>query len=236
MKTFWDELKVERKVFDQRTIFAIFKLMNKKVLKSVESLVKEGKESLVCFAKDWEGNPIALKIYRTLHCDFKRMWKYLISDPRFERIKKDRFAIVFTWAKREYKNLKKAYEKNVNCPKPFFVYENILGMEFIGKGDEPAPLLLNVELKNPKKTYEEVVENLKKLTQAKLVHSDLSPYNILYFEEKPVFIDFSQAVNNLHPLAKEFLERDCKNINDFFRKLNVEVDEELAKKLWEVLE
>jgi len=236
MKTFWDEFKVERKVFDQRTIFAIFKLMNKKVLKSVESLVKEGKESLVCFARDWEDNPIALKIYRTLHCDFKRMWKYLVSDPRFERVKKDRFVIVFTWAKREYKNLKKAFEKGVSCPKPFFVYENILGMEFIGKDNEPAPLLLNVELENPQKTYEEIVENLKKLSEAKLIHSDLSPYNILYFEEKPIFIDFSQAVNHLHPLAKEFLERDCKNINDFFRKLNVKVDEELAKKLGEVLE
>lgn len=229
---FLEEFKVERKVFDKRTLFAIYKLMNKRILKSVESIVKEGKESIVCVGKDFENNLVAIKIYRTLHCDFKKMWKYLVSDPRFKRIKKDRFAIVINWAKREYKNLKKAKEKNVNCPKPLAVYENILVMEFIGNGFTPAPRLIDIKFDNAEKIYQQIIQEMEKLASAKIIHSDLSPYNIL-LKDRVYLIDFSQAVTTAHPLALDFLERDCKNINEHFEKFGVKIDEKLFERLRE---
>ena len=57
------------------------------------------------------------------------------------------------------------------------------------------------------------------------MHADLSEFNILNFEQEPVFIDFSQATTLEHPQAKEYLQRDINNIVKFFRKLGVKSDE-----------
>lgn len=52
----------------------------------------------------------------------------------------------------------------------------------------------------------------------RLVHADLSEYNILWWKSKAVFIDVSQSVETDHPRALEFLRMDCTNVTDFFRK------------------
>ena len=49
--------------------------------------------------------------------------------------------------------------------------------------------------------------------EAGLVHADLSPYNILWYEDQAYFIDVSQSVEKMHPKALEFLLRDCTNIS-----------------------
>lgn len=231
---FLEEFKIERKVFDRRTLFAIFKLMKKGFIKTVESITKEGKESVVCSAKDKEGNWLALKIYRVQYCDFKSMWKYLIGDPRFKRIKKDRWVVVITWAKREFKNWEIAYNANVSCPKPIALNENVLLTSFIGEDGIPAPTLIEVELEHPQEIYDFIVKEMKKLAKAKLIHTDLSPYNII-FHDKPYLIDFSQAVTEKHPLAKEFLRRDVNNINTYFKKLGVKINEKLFDELSKTL-
>ncbi len=208
--------------------------MNKGYVKVVESLIKEGKESCVLSGKDKNDNWIALKVYRTEYCDFKNMWKYLVADPRFYGIKKSRRSIVYTWCKREFKNLKIAFSAKVSCPEPIAFFENVLVMSFIGKDGNPAPRLIDVSL--DKETgltiYENIIEEVKKLAKAKLVHSDLSAFNILLLE-KPYLIDFSQAVPFSHPLAKEFLLRDLKNINLYFEKIGIQVksEEEIIEEL-----
>jgi RIO kinase 1 len=57
----------------------------------------------------------------------------------------------------------------------------------------------------------------------RLVHGDLSEYNLLYFEGQIVMIDVSQSVEHDHPMALDFLRRDCAVMNDFFRKNKVYV-------------
>lgn len=57
----------------------------------------------------------------------------------------------------------------------------------------------------------------------KLVHADLSEYNILYHEEKLYIIDVSQSVEHDHPNAFNFLRTDLKNIEDFFGKNGISV-------------
>lgn len=220
------DFKIEKKVFDEQTLFAIYKLVTKGFVKSVESMVKEGKESLIVSAKDKSNNWLALKIYRTLHCDFKSMWKYLIADPRFKNIKRSRRNVVYNWCRREFSNLKIASEFKVNCPLPIAFYENVLVMKFIGENGIPAPRLIDLKLEKEEAEYiyQLILEEMKKLLEAKLVHTDLSPYNVLIFE-KPYLIDFSQAVTFEHPLAKEFFERDVKNINSYFEKFGVKVKE-----------
>ncbi len=59
--------------------------------------------------------------------------------------------------------------------------------------------------------------------KAELVHADLSEYNIMIWKGKPIIFDISQAVLVKHPMADTFLRRDLENLNNYFRKLGVEV-------------
>ena len=215
-----EDFKVYRKVLDEITIFGLWKLSNKQCFDVLESVVKEGKESVVFSAKDKEGNWLAIKIYRIFHCDFKSMWKYLIADPRFLSTKKDRKSVIFNWCKREFRNMKIAYEKaKIFSSKPIAFFNNILIMEFIGENGKPAPRLSELnELDDPDKLYKTSIEQVKKLFENRLVHGDLSAFNILYHDKKPFFIDFSQGIRDNHPLFLDFLKRDLKNLNSFFKK------------------
>jgi len=62
---------------------------------------------------------------------------------------------------------------------------------------------------------------MKKILKSGLVHADLSAFNILNLNDKPVIIDFSQSITKESPHAKEYLERDLKNVNQHFRKLKL---------------
>lgn len=232
---FLKELKIESKIFDRRTLFAIFKLIKKGFVKNIESVIREGKESVVLSAKDKDGNWLSVKVYKTEYCDFKSMWKYLIGDPRFANVKKSRWPVVINWCKREFKNLEIAFENNVSCPEPITFNENILLTKFIGKDGIPAPRLTDIKIENIQDAYDFIVEEMKKLAKANLIHADLSPYNILILD-KPYIFDFSQAVTEKHPLAKEFLKRDVKNINSYFKKSGAKINEKLFDELAKIME
>jgi RIO kinase 1 len=96
-------------------------------------------------------------------------------------------------------------------------------MEFIGKTN-PAPMLKDGLPKNKKDFFEKIINNIRLLYKNGLVHADLSEHNILNFDEQPVFIDFSQATITENPQSREFLERDVRNVCNFFKK-HIEVDE-----------
>ena len=66
---------------------------------------------------------------------------------------------------------------------------------------------------------------MKKLLSANLVHADLSQFNILNHNDLPVFIDFSQSTTKDSLRAREYLERDLKNVNNFFKKIGLKEKE-----------
>jgi RIO kinase 1 len=101
-------------------------------------------------------------------------------------------------------------------------------MEFVGK-QNPAPTLNNQKPKDPKKFFNKTVTAMKKLFQAKLIHADLSAFNILNHEEQPYFIDFSQATTTKSPGAKALLKRDVKNICKFFKQDQEKTYEKIIK-------
>ena len=110
----------------------------------------------------------------------------------------------------------------IPVPKPEIVNKNILIMSFIGKKQNAAPLIREVKLKKPGKVYSEILDILSLMyNKANLVHADLSEYNILYYNKKPIIIDVSQAVLLDHPQAAFFLYRDVSNINRYFSSLGV---------------
>ena len=215
-------------VFDYFTERTIFKLISEGYFDGLESPISIGKEANIFSALGRKGR-IMVKIYRLETCDFNRMYDYIKYDPRYSNLKKRKRKIVLAWVQREYRNLMNAREVGVRVPIPYTFRNNVLVLEFIGN-DEIAPRVKDKKPKNPKKFLKDVIYNMKIMYSAGLVHADLSPFNILNFNEKPVFIDFSQCCTLNHPKAQEFFERDIRNIAVFFKKQGLDVDEERLKR------
>lgn len=223
-------------VFDERTVFQLRKLIISGPLDRIEGIISAGKEANVYLAYDQNGNEVAVKIYKIDRNTSKWMRDYIIGDPRFKKIPKNISKVIFLWASKEYKNLKRAYKVGLNVPKPIHIKNNILIMEYIGSENTPAPLLKDVkDPEDVESLFQEVMTFIKNLYQkAHLVHGDLSEFNILYHNHKLIFIDISQAVDVQHPKAENFLVRDIKNIVNFFDKLGIEFTE-LEKFYYEVI-
>ncbi|MBY8984455.1 MAG: serine protein kinase RIO [Candidatus Lokiarchaeota archaeon] len=214
-------------VFDERTIFHLNKLLVNGPLERVEGVISAGKEANVYLAYDKNGKEVAIKIYKIDSNTSRWMKNYIVGDPRFKKIPHNVSKVIFLWASKEYKNLKRAYKVGLSVPEPIFIRNNILLMEYIGFESIPAPLLKDIKSpKDPVNLFSEILSFIKDLyKKARLVHGDLSEFNILYHNQKPVIIDISQAVSTQHPKAEVYLARDIKNIFNFFSKLGIKTSD-----------
>ena len=220
-----EEYEALEEVFDRSTLMTIYDFLNKGIIDQIFGAVKAGKESKLYWGKDKDGNTLAIKIFLTISSEFKRgMIPYIEGDPRFKRVKRDTRSLVYAWAQKEYRNLTQAVKAGVKVPKPIDVSHNVLIMEFIGNNGESAPVLRETEIKNPQRVYRQILGSMRKLyKKAKLVHGDLSEYNIMLWKNQPVLFDVSQAVPLEHPMADQLLRRDLGNVNIYFKRLGVEV-------------
>jgi len=224
-----EEWKVYKNVFSSFTERVLFKLTSENIIKGLESPLSLGKEANIFTALTEKGKRVIVKIYRLENCNFNKMYEYIIQDLRYMNIKKSKRNIVFKWTQREYKNLMKVREV-IKVPTPLAVKENVLVMEFIGN-KEPAPMLKDKEPKNPEKFFNDIIENMRKLYKTGIIHGDLSKFNILNHNEKPVFIDFSQATLKESFNADYLLKRDIKNITDYFKGFFEINKENILKKI-----
>jgi len=220
-----EEYEAFEEVFDKPTLMTIYELMNKGEIDEIFGAVKAGKESKLYWGTNPKGEELAIKIFLTVSHEFRKgMLPYITGDPRFKHVKKDTRSLIYAWARKEFRNLTEAHEAKVRVPKPYNVQNNVLLMQFIGKKGVSAPLLREVELRNPEKVYRSLMFNVKRLyRKAKLVHGDLSEYNVMVWKGRPVIFDVSQAVNLKHPNSDQFLTRDLENLNRYFEGLDVEV-------------
>ena len=265
-------MKVERYVFDDLTLQTLYKLAQRRIIAGIGGPISTGKESIVFHAiggsaagsgemrevgvgeevREERQREVAVKIYKVSTSNFKAMLEYILGDPRFENVKKDRRSVVFTWARKEFKNLKRAFRAGVSVPAPIAYEKNVLVMDFIGREGIPAPRLRDVpeEILRPhaQHIFERILANVKVLYEkAGLVHADLSEFNILLdfkmeggeeeresegitasalSSARPVLIDMGQAVLTSHPKAMDFLQRDLRNIVAFFQKLGLNLSHE----------
>jgi len=239
-----DQFKVEASVFDDATYGAIYKLVQDGHIDAFGGPISTGKEANVYTAlaggsEAWSSSEqsgddsaeprdrqVAVKIYRINASDFKDMRGYLDGDPRFEGIGSDKKKVVTAWVRKESSNLKRARRAGVRTPEPIAVERNVLVMEYLGTEEGRAKRLSEVHIENPDTAYEVVTEYLRRLYDAGLVHGDLSEYNIVFHEGQLYIIDLGQAVTVHHPNAEEFLERDCRNVANFFARQGVETTPE----------
>lgn len=209
-------------VFDKRTLIAIYEMMGKYSIDYIDFPISSGKESVV-FKAYSRKKPVVLKVFKMSTLKFSKIGMYIEGDYRFSKERIDRSKIVFLWAKKEFTNLRELYRNKISCPKPIGFHKNLLLMSYIGTKTSPAPLIKDISV-DPETLYVQVREMMKRMYEdAKLIHADLSEYNILYYRKKPYFIDLGQAVPYDHPSAEFFLKRDVKNISHYFSKLGVSV-------------
>jgi len=220
-----DLFEVVEEVFDRRTVLSLIELKRRGCLKSIKGVVSAGKEARVYWGKAPDGKDLAIKIYLTVTAEFRKsIWKYIKGDPRYEWIGKlPRHKLMAVWARKEFSNLKRLYKAGVAVPQPLCYYDTIVVMDFIGENGQRAPLLK--ELLEAGTLDKELAARLMHkilhyielaYSRAKLIHADLSEYNVMVWRNEPFIIDVAQAVRIDHPNAVEFLRRDVYNIVRFF--------------------
>ena len=219
--------KISQAVFDDETMMSLYTLSKRGAFDDLEGILSTGKEAQVYLAKSGRKQVIA-KIFLIETSDFRNMTNYIRGDPRFS-VWKNRRQLIFMWAQKEYKNLCKVCDV-IPCPKPIDVENNVLIMEFLGKDGVQAPRLRDCAPSDPKKYYEKVIGYVRKMYELRLVHADLSEFNILDWKGKPYIIDFSAGVLLDHPRSMEYLERDVQNVVNYFRKRGVDTDYNAAMK------
>lgn len=225
-----EDWKTYGNVFDNFTIQNLRKLSSQGFFEELDTTLRPGKEANVFTAVKNTGEKVIVKIYRLENCNFNKMFEYISQDPRYSFLKGQKRKIIFAWTQREYRNLMKAREV-IRVPSMYAFKDNILVMEFINEGEREAPLLKDSHMENPEEVFNEIIDNMAKLHSVGLVHGDLSEFNILMQNNRPVFIDFSQTSSIKAGNAKEMLIRDLKNIVKFFSKYDFEMTS--FEELWE---
>lgn len=192
--------------------------------------VKSGKEATVYCVRGGPRSPeplLAAKVYRPL---LSRAFKndaiyqtgrvHLAHEGRVSRAttsgsKFGREVQAVLWLEHEWETMRHLHDGGMPIPRPIARNERCLLLPFIGTEDEAAPGLHLVDL--PRVAVEETVDDLlgqiEWMLDLQRVHADLSPYNILYRDERPVIIDFPQTIDpRLNRAGQELLTRDVTNV------------------------
>ncbi|KAL2145160.1 hypothetical protein VTI28DRAFT_7796 [Corynascus sepedonium] len=230
-------------VLDQRTRMILLQMINRGVVNEIHGAISTGKEANVYGAvlyPDDGSEPIqrAIKIYKTAILVFKDRERYITGEHRFKAgaDKGNNRKMVKLWAEKEFRNLRRLHAAGIACPEPLMLKLHVLVMEFLGdKRGYAYPRLRDARFAGDdidqqwRNLYIQLLGIMRRLYQVcKLVHADLSEYNILYNDNRLYIIDVSQSVEHDHPRALEFLRMDIKNVGDFFRRQDVDTLQDRA--------
>ncbi|GAU99374.1 hypothetical protein RvY_10390 [Ramazzottius varieornatus] len=217
-----DRATVEQ-VLDPRTRMILYKLLNKHAITGIDGCISTGKEANVYHATDSYDRHLAIKIYKTSILTFKDRDKYVSGEFRWRHgySRHNPRKMVRTWAEKEMRNLARLRQGGVNVPEPVILRGHVLIMEFMGEDGWPSPKLKEVDLSETEavRLYRSCCLMMRRMFRdCRLVHADLSEFNILYHKGELCIIDVSQSVEHDHPHSLEFLRTDCTNMTSFFQK------------------
>jgi RIO kinase 1 len=224
-------------VLDQRTRMILLQMINRGLVTEVHGAISTGKEANVYGAVSYdertgETTQRAIKVYKTAILVFKDRERYITGEHRFKGgfDKGNNRKMVKLWAEKEFRNLRRIYNAGIPCPEPLSLKLHVLLMDFLGDRKGWAyPRLRDAVIDGEdvdqqwQNLYVQLLGLMRRMYQVcRLVHADLSEYNILYHKQKLYIIDVSQSVEPDHPRSLEFLRMDIKNVGDFFRRKGVD--------------
>jgi RIO kinase 1 len=217
-----DQRKLLDEFFDHATLGAVSRLVTQGQFEQLDYPISTGKEGGVFRATAPDGYR-AVKVYRIGNAVFKRLPAHALEALQREASTSNYGRLVIAWTRREHTVLRRLFEAKVRCPQPFGYLRNVLVMDFIGTDGVAAPRLQTVQIEDPQGVHDDLVVQVRRMVNdARLVHGDLSEYNVLAHEGRPVLIDVAQAMEASHPQARALLERDIANFVRFFRRLGVD--------------
>ncbi|MGB6501184.1 MAG: RIO1 family regulatory kinase/ATPase [Thermoplasmata archaeon] len=97
-------------------------------------------------------------------------------------------------AAREFELLTYAWQGGARVPTPGRRIENMFSMQYLGTLDAAAAMLRQARLSDPERFLKETLDGIVGLAEAGIVHSDLSPFNILVDHAHPWFIDLAAGI------------------------------------------
>jgi RIO kinase 1 len=133
------------------------------------------------------------------------------------------------WAAHEFATLSKLWSAGVAVPYPVQRAGTELVLEYLGDEDEGAARLVQVRVTPAERDdlLEQAVTLLRQMTAAGVVHGDLSPYNLLVWQDRLHAIDLPQAVHpNRNPNGLDLLHRDVVNVLGWFTRKGARIDAE----------
>ncbi len=212
-----EKFKVYEGVFDNFTLDTLALLKQRKYFDELKNPIKTGKEGDVYLAKK-EDEYRAIKIFRMTSANFKKISQYINRDFRFKNIKGNLRKVILIWTEKEFRNISICYKANMSVPTPYKQMSNVIIMEHIDGG-----MLKDVGLEKPEAFFEELLEQMRLMRhEAKLIHGDLSEFNVMVRDQFPVIIDLGQAmtIKNEDDFKNfyDLYERDVRNIVNYFNK------------------
>jgi len=136
-------------------------------------------------------------------------------------------------ASREFELLGYAWQGGARVPRPGRRVENMFSMQYLGSPRSAAPILQHASLEDPAAFLADTVAGIEGLAEAGVVHSDLSPFNILVHENGPWFIDLAAGIRvdrlGTPPWlrlteALRALEKGILALQRYFRRYELTVD------------
>ena len=145
------------------------------------------------------------------------------------------------WHNAEVDALYKLDAAEVRVPTPYGCFDGVLLMELVTDDvGNVAPRLNDVAFDEAQaiEDHNMMMEYVKRMLCAGIVHGDLSEFNVLVDDYGPVIIDLPQAVDaaaNMH--AKTMLERDVNNMRDYYGQYAPQLlNTKYAKEMWALYE
>lgn len=203
--------------------------------------IKGGKEAnvYVCRADPQTGHALLAaklfrpRMFRSLRNDAQYRQNRAVVDERGKAVT-DRRALKalargssygqklrqISWHQTEYLVLEKLHRAGLPVPEPIASNEKVILMQYLGNELFAAPSLMETHLPENKArpVFHALVESLAAMLKIGVIHADLSPFNILFWEEKPWLIDFPQAIDPAqNPDAEFIFHRDVQRVCAYFR-------------------
>lgn len=140
------------------------------------------------------------------------------------------------WVDREWETICRVFDAGANVPEPYTRSSDAILMEYVGDGDGISPQLRQVRMDRDEaeQAQESVLRDVEIFLRCHRVHGDLSGYNILYRDGRPVLIDFPQAVDTRQsPHAFDLLARDVGNTCAYFARQGARSEPRaIARRMW----